>query len=319
MKPNFFPFFYFLLFFIAFQSCQVKDREDKTRISTIKNPPLEQVFDKETFDLQGHRGCRGLMPENSVQGFLKALDYGVRTLEMDIVISKDSFLIVSHEPYFSAMITTTPKGDSILPKDEKKFNIYQMTKEEIKLFDVGLKKHIWFLSQEKISTTKPTLAEVITSVEQKIKRNKLGTIFYSIEAKCSADGDTIFHPKPKPFAKMMLEEVKRLKIKDKIFVQSFDIRFLKAFRELNDEIPLVLLVENSLSLRDNIEQLGFAPAVYSPQFKLVTEKMLKEAHELGIKVIPWTVNESEDMQKMKEMGVNGLITDYPDRFQRLLK
>lgn len=312
-------FFYFLILFLLLQACQNEDRKDKTRISTILNPPLEQFFDKETFDLQGHRGCRGLMPENSVQGFLKALDYGVNTLEMDVVISKDSFLIVSHEPYFSSMITTTPKGDSILPKDEKKFNIYQMTKAEIQLFDCGKKKHSWFPKQEKITTVKPTLSEVIVSTEQKIKRNKLGKITYNIEAKCSPDGDTIFHPKPKPYAKMLLEEIKRLKIKDKVSVQSFDNRFLKAFRELNDEIPLVLLVENSLSLRDNIDLLGFAPAVYSPQFKLVNQKMLKEAHELGIKVIPWTVNEVEDMQTMKELGVNGLITDYPDRFQQLLK
>ncbi|TAE72073.1 MAG: glycerophosphodiester phosphodiesterase [Bacteroidetes bacterium] len=319
MKPTFFLLLLFFIFFLVFQACQTKDREDKTRVSIIKNPPLEQVFDKETFDLQGHRGCRGVMPENTVQGFLKALDFGVKTLEMDVVISKDSFFIVSHEPYFSSMITTTPKGDSILPKDERKFNIYQMTKAEIQAFDVGKRKHIWFPKQEKITATKPTLMEVVVSVEQKIKKNKLGKIIYNIEAKCSPDGDTIFHPKPKPYAKMMLEEIKRLKIKDRIMVQSFDTRFLKAFRELDDEIPLVLLVENSLSLRDNIEQLGFAPAVYSPQFKLVNQDMLKEAHELGIKVIPWTVNDTEDMQKMKNMGVNGLITDYPDRFQQLLK
>jgi glycerophosphoryl diester phosphodiesterase len=311
--------FCFLFILILFNACHKKDRLDKSRISVIKNPPLEQFFDKETFDLQGHRGCRGLMPENSVQGFLKALDYKVRTLEMDVVISKDTQIIVSHEPYFSSMITTTPQGDSILPKDEKKFNIYQMTKAEIQAFDCGKRKHPWFPKQQKIPVVKPTLEEVVTSVEQKIKKNKLNKVTYSIEAKLSPETDTIFHPKPLPFAKLLLHEIIRLKIKDKVMVQSFDVRFLRAFRQLNEEIPLVLLVENSLSLRDNIDILGFAPTIYSPQFKLIHEKMIKEAHELGIKIIPWTVNEVEDMKKMKDLGVNGLITDYPDRFQNLIK
>jgi glycerophosphoryl diester phosphodiesterase len=137
--------------------------------------------------------------------------------------------------------------------------------------------------------------------ERKIKQKKLKAITYNIEARLSPEGDTIFHPKPKEFAQILYKEIQKIGIKDKIMIQSFDTRFLREFRKLNEEISLVLLVENSLSLRDNIEILGFAPTIYSPHIRLLTQAMVDEAHDLGIKVIPWNFNEIDEFNNIKNM------------------
>ena len=117
------------------------------------------------FDKQGHRGCRGLMPENTVPAMIRAIDLGVSTLEMDVVITKDRNVILSHEPWFGAEITTKPDGTYMGDREERKFNIYWMTWEQTKTFDVGLKPHPRFPSQEKFAVTKPLLSEVFDSIK----------------------------------------------------------------------------------------------------------------------------------------------------------
>src|SRR5688572_27304061 len=111
------------------------------------------------FDKQGHRGCRGLMPENTIPAMIHALDLGVTTLEMDVVITKDKKVILSHEPWFGQEITTKPDGSFMKDREERKFNIYWMNYEETKAFDVGMKPHPRFPKQQKIKVTKPLLAD----------------------------------------------------------------------------------------------------------------------------------------------------------------
>jgi glycerophosphoryl diester phosphodiesterase len=290
-------------------------REKENRVSTVKNPPMEELFNQEAFDLQGHRGCRGLLPENTIPAFLKAVDLGVKTIELDLVVSQDSQLVVSHEPFFSASICQTPQGDSISSKREKDYNIYQYTLAEIQQFDCGSLGNPRFPEQQKMKVYKPSLREAIQAVEKYIQKKSAKPVFYNLETKCTPAGDSIYHPKPAVFAQLLYEELKELKILDRVYIQSFDVRTLQVFKKLNEEIPLVLLVENTQSLRDNLEKLGFTPSVYSPYYQLVSPELIKEAHEFGMKIIPWTVNEIADMERLKKMGVDGLITDYPNRFQ----
>jgi glycerophosphoryl diester phosphodiesterase len=292
-------------------------REKENRVSTVKNPPMEEIFNQEAFDLQGHRGCRGLLPENTIPAFLKAVDLGVKTIELDVVVSKDSQLVVSHEPFFAASICQTPQGDSINPKREKDYNMYQYTLAEIQKFDCGSLGNAKFPEQQKMKVYKPSLKEAIRAVEKYIQKKSAKPVFYNIETKCSPQGDSIYHPKPALFAELLYNELKELKILDRVYIQSFDVRTLQVFKKLNEEIPLVLLIENTQSLRDNLEKLGFTPSVYSPYYQLVSPELIKEAHEFGMKIIPWTVNEIIDMEKLKKMGVDGLITDYPNRFKAL--
>lgn len=305
--------FFFLM--LLFAQCQMKD-ESQHKVEDLGTPP--ETVDA-TFDLQGHRGARGLLPENSIPGFLKAIDLGVKTLELDVVVSKDNQMIISHEPYFSPEICRDAKGDSIPEKKEAEYNIYSFTAEEIKAFDCGSWGNPDFEEQVAQKTYKPTLKEMVKTVENYLKEKNLPKVFYNIETKSTPEGDSIFHPKPEAFAALLYKEIQELGIADRVFIQSFDVRTLQEFKKLNNELPLVLLVANAQSLEANLKSLGFTPSVYSPYYLRLNEKEVKKAKEQGMKVIPWTVNEPNEMRKMLKLGVDGLITDYPNRFNQLVK
>jgi glycerophosphoryl diester phosphodiesterase len=136
-------------------------------------------------DKQGHRGCRGLMPENTIPAFLKAVDLGVNTLEMDLVITRDNKVLVSHEPFFNHEITTLPNGELVLESNEKELNIYKMDYSEVIKYDVGSKVHPRFTQQLKMKVHKPLLSEVIDSVELYSKENHKPALYYNIETKKS--------------------------------------------------------------------------------------------------------------------------------------
>ncbi|RMG30770.1 MAG: glycerophosphodiester phosphodiesterase [Bacteroidetes bacterium] len=272
-----------------------------------------------TIDIQGHRGCRGLMPENSIPAFIRAIDLGVNTLELDVVISKDSQVVVSHEPYFSHLICTTPEGQEIQAENERQFNLFQMTYEEIRAFDCGSRPHPRFPGQAKMAVYKPLLTELIDTVETYTHTRGLPAVRYNIETKSSPEGDGVFHPEPATFVKLLMEVIQSKGIEDRCSIQSFDPRTLQVAHQQYPGMELVLLAENQLSVEENLQQLGFTPAVYSPYFKLVDEEVVKFCHTKGMKLIPWTVNEQTDIQRMLELGVDGIISDYPDRVVALVK
>ncbi|MEO8235333.1 MAG: glycerophosphodiester phosphodiesterase [Flavobacterium sp.] len=273
----------------------------------------------QNFDIQGHRGCRGLLPENSIEAMKKAIDIGVTTLEMDVVISKDHQVVVSHDAYLSHEFCFDLKGSEITESNEKEFNLYQMDYAQIRKYDCGSKVHPRFLDQLKLKTYKPLLSELIDSVEIYIKKkypNK--TIRYNIETKITPDGDGVFNPEPKEFVDLLLAVLKTKNISDRFYIQSFDVRTLQYLHKNHPEIKTVLLVENKLSIEENIALLGFYPNIYSPEFILLNKKKVEFLHKKNIKVIPWTVNEINDMKKLIKMKVDGIISDYPNRYFELL-
>jgi len=270
-------------------------------------------------DLQGHRGCRGLMPENSIEGFLKTLEIGVNTLELDVVISKDKKVVVSHEPYLSSEICLDSAGKEIGMLDQKSYNFYQMDYEEIATFDCGSKEHPRFPGQKKMRVAKPLLSEVILAVEEYIVTNGIPLVKYNIEIKSDEDGDGVFHPEPGEFVELVVAEVKAGGIVDRTNLQSFDIRPLQETRKRYPEIPLALLIEINPNHKGNIEELGFVPEIYSPFYPLVNGFLMDYAAENNMKVIPWTVNDKETMLDLIEKGVDGIITDYPDIANEVLK
>lgn len=274
---------------------------------------------QETLDVQGHRGARGLMPENTIPAFIKALEIGVTTLEMDAVISKDGKVVVSHEPFLSHIICQQPDGQAISKQEEKNFNIYQMTYDEVSRYDCGSLAHPAFAQQQKISVSKPLLSEVIDAAEDYVKQNKLKPVYYNIETKSNPKGDGIYHPEPKEFVDRIMEVVEEKGIKDRLILQSFDVRTLQYAHEAYPDVKLALLVENIRSARSNVKKLGFTPEIYSPYYKLLNEKTLSYARKEGMKVIPWTVNEPGDIKKMISLGVDGIISDYPERVMKEMR
>lgn len=270
------------------------------------------------FDIQGHRGCRGLMPENSIQGFLKAIDLGVTTLELDVVISRDSQVLLSHEPWLSSVICKSPTGENIPENSERDWNLYHMNYEEIRMCDCGQRRHPGFPDQVLMRSFKPLLQEVFEQVEAYLKEKNLPPVIYNIETKSDPSRDGIFHPEPELFTSLVLEVIEKKGLEKRVMIQSFDPRTLQAAKKLMPEIQLVLLVEGQKSPESGIEELGFVPEVYSPEYILVTDSLRSWTAEKGMKLIPWTVNEPVDMKRLIDMGVDGIITDYPDRLVRVL-
>ncbi|NJN25672.1 MAG: glycerophosphodiester phosphodiesterase [Cyclobacteriaceae bacterium] len=268
----------------------------------------------QTFDLQGHRGCRGLMPENSIPGFLKAMELGVNTLEMDVVISADGKVVVSHDPYISADFCLNEIGRQITKNEEKKLLIYQMLYDDVKQFDCGSKGHKAFPEQARMTVYKPLLSEVITTCEAFGQSRNLAPVHYNIELKSSPAGDMTLHPEPAYFVELVYNVIKCAVPAERICIQSFDMRILQTWKLKYPDYTLSYLVENSKSASKNLEELGFTPTIYSPHYKLLNQKCIEELHAKSIKVIPWTVNKVEDMRQLKTWGVDGLITDFPDLY-----
>ena len=255
------------------------------------------------FDWQGHRGCRGLMPENSLPAFLHALDFqAIKTLELDLAVSKDGHLVVSHEPWFNPAICTLPNGDSISRRDAERYLIYERTLTEIQGFDCGSKGNTRFPAQQRQRIYKPTLAEVVAAV-----RARLGgkDIRWNIEIKSQPDWDGIRTPAVAAFARLVVEELRHLGIEHQATVQSFDVRALQAVKKLDASITLALLIENANGFDYNIDQLGFQPNIYSPYYLLVNKKLVRQCHSKGIQLIPWTVNDVNSMRRLIRLG--GLV------------
>jgi glycerophosphoryl diester phosphodiesterase len=269
------------------------------------------------FDLQGHRGARGLRPENTIPAFLLALDSGVTTIELDLAITKDNQIIVSHEPWMSAEICAQPNGKLIKEKDQQKFNIYQMTYDQVKTFDCGSQGNPRFPEQVKMKTSKPLLTEVIVAVEDHIRSFTQYEVDYNIEIKTTEDGDKKFHPVPEVFSDLVYNLLDQYLPMERVVIQSFDFRVLKYWHQKYPDVRLAALVENKKSVEANLDDLGFNPSIYSPYFELLTKDKVKNLQRKKIRVIPWTVNEEKDMKKIKDMGVDGFITDYPDRAAKL--
>lgn len=272
------------------------------------------------FDIQGHRGARGLRPENTIPAFLLALDSGVTTIELDLAVTKDGQLVVSHEPWMSLAICLDPSGKSD-DKNERKHNIYQMTYAQVKLWDCGSKGNSNFPQQVKLAASKPLLSDVIVAVENHIKSFSRYEVDYNIEIKSLPEGDNKFHPKPEVFSDLVFNLIDQYLPLDRVVIQSFDFRVLKYWHVKYPAVRLSALVENKDTVDENLAELGFTPSVYSPDFKLVTKGMVTELHNKNMRVIPWTVNEPGDMLSLKGMNVDGFITDYPDRaakFKRTL-
>lgn len=266
----------------------------------------------EHFDIQGHRGCRGLLPENTLPAFEKAIELGVTTLEMDVVLSGDNTWFVSHEPWLNHQICTDIEGRTILPEREQTYNLYRWRDAEIQACDCGSLGHPAFPAQKAAPLSKPTLEEVLIRCEEKAR--ELGRVIrYNIEIKSHPDWEEVYQPPVDEYVDFFTDFMDRIQFTDRITVQSFDMRVLRLLNEQQPEWTLALLSDNLLTVKQNIKALGFTPAIYSPRYTSVHKLAVMACRDLNMKLIPWTVNDPSEMQKLIDLGVDGIITDYPDR------
>ena len=284
--------------------------------SHTKTILIDSSMNIHDFDKQGHRGCRGLMPENTIPAMLHALDLGVTTLEMDVCITKDKKVIVSHDPYFSHDITTKADGTFIEEKDEKSYKLYNMTYKETQQYDVGMKPHPRFPKQQKLSVHKPLLSDLLDSVQQYMMTRKRPFPYFNIETKTQPATDNIFHPGPEEFVELLMAVIKEKGIDERTIIQSFDFRTLQYLHAHYPSIKTAMLIEGSdkRTLNEQIKDLGFVPTIYSPAYQLVNDDLIKQCHQQNVKIIPWTVNDKTKIEELKRAGVDGVISDYPDLF-----
>ena len=283
----------------------------------VQKERMQQTeMQKPVFDKQGHRGCRGLLPENTIPAMIKAVALGVNTLELDVVVTGDSQLIVSHEAYFHHNITTKPDGSAVTPAEEKSLNLFRMSFAESQQYDVGLKPHPGFPQQQKIKVTKPLLSDLIDSVENYLRQNNLPAVFYNIETKSSPLTDNLFHPAPPAYVDRVVALMRSKRLEEKANIQSFDFRILQYLHRQHPSIKTGVLIEGSdkRPLEAQLTDLGFVPDSYSPHYSLVTPDLINACRHWGMRIIPWTVNDKATIERLKGMGVDGIITDYPNLF-----
>lgn len=267
-------------------------------------------------DWQGHRGARGLYPENTIGAMEEALKYPVTTLELDVVVSKDQQVVVSHEPWMSDEICIDEKGKKV---EGKKHNLFKMTYDEIQKFDCGSVVHPRFTKQQKAVVGKPLLSNLIAATEPKLQKLDRRKIQYNIEIKSTVEDEKEgYQPDYKTFSDLVIKEIKSKLPVNRFTIQSFDWRVLKYIHAAYPDVRLVALLEGDINPDHVIKELGFHPYVFSPYFPGLTKKIIAEFHSKKIKVIPWTVNEVKDMEVLVDMGVDGIITDYPNLIQEVV-
>ncbi len=302
----------FSLLTLALLSLWACQTEPQSMPESTSTPP--------PFDWQGHRGARGLLPENTIPAFLKALEFPqVRTLELDLAVSKDQILIVSHDPWLSHHISSHPDGQPVLREEEDQLRILEMTYEALKAYDCGLRGNARFPEQQPMAVHKPSLKDMVTTVEDFCKKNSHPLPLYNIEIKSRPEWYDSLVPPPAAFVQLLLQDLQALGIKDRSCVQSFDPEVMRELHRQDATQTNAFLIENLEGFDKNMAKLDFTPSIYSPYFMFVDSSLVQQVHQRGMQLIPWTVNEVPQMKQLMELGVDGIITDYPNRIAEAIQ
>lgn len=285
--------------------------------STMKGQPSKkEPAALPTFDTESHRGGRGVMPENTIPAMLYSLSLdGITTLEMDVRVTADGKLVLGHDNYLNPWFTRKPNGDDLTKEEKERYPVMQMTYAELKQFDVGSKVHHLFPKQHKMEVSIPLLEDVIDSVQHFIEKQEREQVFYNIETKSSEEGDHQYNPVPEEFVKLLMEIVEKKGITPYVIVQSADVRTLRVLKEKYPHVRTSYLVgarRKDFTVEEDLEVLGFRPDIYSPNFKYITPEDVEKCQKMGMKVIVWTPNTKKEIEELKAMGVDGIITDYPE-------
>lgn len=272
-------------------------------------------------EVHGHRGCRGLLPENTWPAFQRALVLGVDALELDVVVSQDGQVVVSHEPWLSAKLGRGPQGERIDPAHERHYNIYRLPYATIAQCTVGEWPHPDFPTQQPVLSHRPLLRDVLHQAESWCQQHGRPAVRYSVEIKSSPAGDGLFHPAPAEFVRLVLAELRAGSVMARTTLLSFDPRVLQAARHMQPNLALCFLLEDQLpAVAELFAELGFEPSTLGTDFQLLsatTVQAIRTAYP-ALRLVPWTVNSSAALRLVLSWQVEGITTDYPDRLLALL-
>jgi glycerophosphoryl diester phosphodiesterase len=264
------------------------------------------------FEKFSHRGGRGLMPENTIIAMENALDFGTG-LEMDLYLSKDNQVFVYHDDVISPTYATNQDGAPVTREQAAKRKIIGYTYPELKSFNIGIRPNPEFLRKKNINATIPLFEELVDSVELYAKKGDLKKPSYSVEIKVP---EATLPPMYKQrLVDAAMKIIREKNVEDRVIIQSFDREALEYLHQKYPTMKTAYLVFiGQDDLHDNLKKLSFKPTAYSPFYKLVTPDMISYCHKNNIQVVVWTVNTREDIDHLKQMGVDAVISDYPDYF-----
>ncbi len=264
------------------------------------------------FDIQGHRGARGYLPENTIPSFLLALEQGATTLELDLALSADTQLIISHEPWLSPEICLDSLGNT-LSSDPHQYNVFKMDYSTIRKFDCGSKTPDRFTNQTPMSLSKPLLTQLLDTLSR-----LSAPVPINVEIKSRPEWDSLYYPSPEFFVDQLLSLLSQYDYQDLTTIQSFDIRPLNYLQNKNIPINISLLISESEDPKIKLKEMTQTPHALSPHYHLVDKKLRDFTREAHISLIPWTVNDTSRMSQLIELEVDGIITDYPDRLVKMV-
>lgn len=268
---------------------------------------------KQAIEVQGHRGARAHLPENSIPAFEYALKTGVDVLELDLGITKDKRIVVNHDLAVNPDICQYDDGTRLTAP----VLINSLTLAEIKKFDCGAIKNVRFPDQKTIPHTKiPTLDEVFKLAAQS-KSPSGRPVEFNIETKIEPErpGDTVT---PEEFASLVVKKIQEFKMMSRVTIQSFDYRTLREARRLHAKVKIAALSENKdEDLLKTAQELK--ADIISPFWEMLDKNKVSALQKAGIRVIPWTANKSDQWEKLIDMGVDGIITDDPESLVSFLK
>jgi len=268
--------------------------------------------------VHGHRGCEGPVPANTIPAFLMATATGCHWLEMDVVITGDDRVLVSHEPWMDHQVCRNAEGNKLSEEEGRAINIFTLPLAEVQRFGCVPANHGGGHVPPKEGWHKPTLAEVVRAVDAFALERGIRPPSFNIEIKSEPQLYGTFQPPPAEFAELVLLDVAALGIAARCIVQSFDPSVLEVAHVLVPEIPVALLVDNAGGLEADFQRLSFTPAYYGPAFSIANPRLAEELREKGVGLLVWTVNEEVDMLRMLDLGVDGLITDRPAEAMALI-
>lgn len=282
--------------------------------------PKQKVY---ITDVQAHRGGMGLYPEESLDAMINAVNLGVNTLEMDLCVTGDKQVILSHDKYFHHRYATRPDGTPVNAEDPREY-LWHMPYSEIVKYDVGQKPNPDWPEKQCIPAQKTLAAEVIDAVEAYTKEHHLAPMKYNIEIKSDPDWDGGIEgrdwPEYKEFTDLCMAMLDARGLGDRLIIQCFDER---ALNYIHKEYPghiLSYLVEDwETDYDEYMSKLDFMPEWLSPPYENVDQELMDRAHKDGMKVVTWTVDDKDEMRRLIGLGVEGIISNYPNRLLEVVK
>lgn len=293
-----------------------KEDTGKKLLSVTQNVVATKKLGAENklYVMTGHRGCRGLLPENTIPAFLKGVELGADCIEMDVYLTKDRKVVVSHDPTLNHLFASNPDGSPVTPAQTDTLIINDMNYDLLEMYDVGKRQNPNYPEQKPEPAKIPLLSEVFQAVEDyydqhpEVKKR----VVFIVEYKATQQYDVVYHAPVPELVDSTMHQVIGVVPPERIIFHSFDPRSLNYMHKHYPEYTLEYLKEDP-GIAANMDSLNFVPQFYSAKWDLMTKGAVDSIHALGMLANPWTVDTLAQMEYLIDsLGVDGIISDYPN-------